>query len=127
MKKIKLIIWLLIIVVIGVVIYQNKAFFMAKEVFHLNAIAASYVSPAVPIAVVFVGFFVVGLIVAFLFSIPGRLKANKTIRALNATINSQKADLAALKSEVDALKQTVPAEPAQPMPASEPEPSTTAS
>ena len=108
MKKFKLVIWLLIAIVIGVVIYQNKAFFMTKQAFHLNTIAAVYESPAIPVAVVFVGCFIVGLIVAYLFSIPTRLKAHKTIRNLNDTISAQGSDLTALKSELDALKQQAP-------------------
>jgi len=108
MKKFKIVIWLLIIAFIGVVIYQNKGFFLQKEVFHLNLIAKTYATPEMHVAVVFVGFFVVGLLVAFLFSIPGRLRAGKTIRSLNDTIRSQGAELTAMKTDVDAIKAPVP-------------------
>jgi uncharacterized membrane protein YciS (DUF1049 family) len=111
MKKFKIVIWLLIIVFIGVVIYQNKAFFLANEVFHLNLIAKDYITPEIPVAVVFVGFFLCGLLVAFLFSLPGRLRAGKAIRSLNETIRAQSTELAAMKSEVEAIKQPVPPTP----------------
>ena len=109
MKKFKIVIWLLIIGFIGLFIYQNKDFFWATEVvFKLDLAVRSYVTPMLRVAYVFVGFFIVGWLVAFLFSIPGRLRANKTIRSLNDTIRSQSADLTMLKSEVDALKTITP-------------------
>ncbi len=114
MKKFKIVIWLLIIAFIGVVIYQNKSFFLQKEVFHLDLIAKVYATPEIPVAAVFVGFFVVGLLVAFLFSIPGRLRAGRTIRSLNDTIRSQGAELSAVKTEVDAIR--TPAPPASDVP-----------
>lgn len=111
MKKFKIVIWLLIIAFIGVVIYQNKGFFLQKEVFHLNLIATAYATPEMPVAVVFVGFFVAGLLVAFLFSIPGRMRAGKTIRTLNDTIRSQGDALTAMKTDVDAIKAPAPPAP----------------
>ena len=108
MKKFKIVIWILIFAFIGLVIYQNKGFFMAKKVFHLNLVAKAYATPEIPVAVVFMGFFVVGLLVAYLFSVPGRLKAGKTIRSLNDTIRNQGTELAAMKSEINTIKQAAP-------------------
>jgi hypothetical protein len=106
MKKIKIVIWLLIVAFIGLVVYQNKDFFLTKEIFHLNLIFKAYATPEIPVAVVFIGFFVVGLLVSYLFSVPGRLRVSKTVRSLNDTIRTQNADLTALKSEVEAVKQS---------------------
>ncbi|MFH1981383.1 MAG: LapA family protein [Pseudomonadota bacterium] len=115
MKKFKIVIWLLIFGFIGLVIYQNKDFFLAKKVFHLDLIARSYVTPEIPVAAVFVGFFVVGLLVTYLFAVPGRMRANKTIRSLNETIRTQSNDLTMLKSEISALKTIAPPPPDVPV------------
>jgi uncharacterized membrane protein YciS (DUF1049 family) len=127
MKKFKIVIWLLIIVFIGLFIYQNKDFFLAKEVFQLNLVAKAYTTPEIPVAALFVGFFVIGLLLAFLFSIPGRLRASKSIRTLNDTIRAQSADLTMLKSEVDALKTIAPPPTDAPMTPAELDPPPTTS
>jgi uncharacterized integral membrane protein len=105
MKKATLIIWMIIFGFIALVIFQNQSFFLAKQTLRLNlGVIEEYHSPAMPNAVIALIFFFAGLLIAFLFSISARFKANRTIKKLNATITAHNGQLTELKSEIDKLK-----------------------
>jgi uncharacterized integral membrane protein len=105
MKKATLIIWVIIFGFIALVIFQNQSFFLAKQTLRLNlGVLEEYQSPAMPNAIIALIFFFAGLLIAFLFSISARFKANRTIRKLNAAIAAHNGELAGLKSEIDKLK-----------------------
>jgi len=100
MRKVKFAFWLLLLAFIGLVIYQNKAFFLAKKSFFIDLFFKSYHTPALPIAVLMLACFVVGLLIAYFFSLYGRFRANKTIKNLNATIAAQTDEIANLKDKL---------------------------
>ncbi len=105
MKKATLIIWAIIFGVIALLIFQNKAFFMANEALRINlGILEEYKTPALPRAILFLLFFLVGIVIAYLFSLSARLKARRTIKKLNTTIASHNAEIAGLRREIDSLK-----------------------
>ena len=105
MKKATLIIWVIIFGFIALVIFQNQSFFLAKQALRLNlGVLEEYQSPAMPNAVIALIFFFAGMLIAYLFSISARFKANRTIRKLNATITAHNGELTELKSEIDKLK-----------------------
>lgn len=105
MKKVKIGFWLIIIAFLALVGYQNKAFFLQKHTFDLNIwVTAPYETPEVYNAVLFGACFVAGLIIAYLSSLFGHFKANKTIKQLTKTVNDQKAQTEQLQTEIDALK-----------------------
>ena len=105
MKKATLIIWVIIFGFIALVFFQNQSFFMARQALSLKlGVLEPMQSPAMPNAVIALIFFFAGLLIAFLFSISARFKANRTIKKLNATITAHNGELAELKSEIDKLK-----------------------
>lgn len=105
MKKVTLILWLIIFGFIALVIYQNNAFFMQKQSFHLKlGVIQPYQTPELPIAVVFIVFFLAGLVIAYLFNFSTRFKARRTAKKLNAAIATHQDEVSGLKRELDSLK-----------------------
>ena len=105
MKKVKIGFWLIIIAFLALVGFQNKAFFLQKHSFDLNIwVTAPYETPEVYNAVLFGGCFVAGLVIAYLSTLLGHFKANKTIKQLTKTVNDQRTQAEQLQTEIDALK-----------------------
>jgi uncharacterized integral membrane protein len=105
MKKATLIIWAIIFGVIALLIFQNQAFFLANQSLRVNlGIIKAYNTPELPIAILVLLFFLVGIAIAYLFSMSARFKARRTIKKLNATVASHNSEMAGLKREIDSLK-----------------------
>ena len=106
MNKFKLVLWIIILGIIALVIFQNKVFFLdTHQSLLINPwVAPTYQTPEIPIAVIFLVFFVLGLILAFLFGAPQRFRNRKTIKQLTAANASQKDEIEKLKKEIDSLK-----------------------
>jgi uncharacterized integral membrane protein len=105
MNKTKLVLWLIVAAFLGLVIFQNQAFFLSRQSLGLNLwLFDAWHSQELPVAVVALGFFLFGLILAYLFGLPGRFRARKTIKHLNATAASQSEEMEKLKKEIDTLK-----------------------
>jgi uncharacterized integral membrane protein len=110
MKKIKILFWVIIFGLLGLLIFQNQGFFLARNSFGLNLYFTQYQIPEAPNAILFVGAFLAGLLIAYIFNLFGQYKNSKTIKNLNATINSQVEMISRLKSEIGA-KATSHAQP----------------
>jgi predicted membrane protein len=119
MKKVKIAFWVIVFGFLGLIIFQNQDFFLAKQSLSVNLYFTSYTSPEVENALFFLVFFFAGLLITYIFSLFSQYKAGKTIKALNATIKSNGEELSKLQSEVAALKQPS-APPAEPPPAAQP-------
>jgi uncharacterized integral membrane protein len=105
MNKFKLVLWIIILAVIALVIFQNKEFFLDSQSLQLNLwLAPVYQSPEIPIAVIFLVFFALGLLLDFLFSAPQRFRNRKAIKRLTAANASQKDEIEKLNKEIDSLK-----------------------
>lgn len=104
MKKARIALWLIIIGFIALIIFQNKEFFLTKHSFGIDLLVFDYRSPEVYTAILFLLFFIVGVLVAYFFSLFERFKANKTIRALTAANSSLEKMMATLKSDLESFK-----------------------
>lgn len=104
MKKVKIAFWVIVFGFLALVIFQNQEFFLARQSLDINLYMASYQTPSVPNAVLFVAFFLAGLLIAYFFSLFERFKANKTIKSLNAALKANEDSMAGLKKDVDAMK-----------------------
>ncbi len=106
MKKATLIVWVIILGIIALVIFQNQTFFMTHHALRLDlGVVSGVLPPNLPIAVVFIFFFFCGLVIAYLFGLSTRFKARRTIKKLNATITSHKDEVAELQRELNTLKE----------------------
>ena len=105
MKKATLIIWVVIFGVIALLIFQNQAFFLTNQALRVNlGVIKVYHTPELPIAILVLLFFLVGILIAYLFSLSARFKARRTIKKLNATIASQNTEVEGLRRELNSLK-----------------------
>jgi len=118
MKKAALIIWFIIFAILALVIFQNQAFFLTNQSIRINlGIIDEYHTPEMPIAILFLFFFFSGIIIAYLFNIAPRYRANRTNKKLNAAVAAHNDEVTELKRELNSLKgeevteQVKPAEP----------------
>jgi len=121
MRKAKLIVWLLILGLLAIVIFQNEDHFLnTAQSLRLNLkVLPEYVSPSLPLAVFHLLFFIFGLLVAFAFSSLNRFRLRRAFKRLNATIQAQESEIHSLKTEAARLRGEpfpVPGGPAEGVP-----------
>ena len=105
MKKATLIIWVIIFGVIALLIFQNQAFFLTNQSLRVNlGIINEYQTPEMPIAILVLLFFLLGILIAYLFTLSARFKARRTIKKLNTTIASHNREVEGLRRELNDLK-----------------------
>ncbi|MFO7708373.1 MAG: LapA family protein [Desulfobacterales bacterium] len=120
MNKTKLVIWLIILGFMGLVMYQNEGhFFSTVQSLRLNlGLAPEYRSPELPLLVYYLIFFVFGLLVAFVFALPEKMRKRRALKQLAAAATDRESEANALKTELARLK-------GEPLPGDPPESSIT--
>jgi uncharacterized integral membrane protein len=104
MKKVKVIIWVLVVGFVVLAVFQNQNYFVSEQQFELNLFFAKYQTPALANGLIVLVSFVLGLLIAYFFNLAERLRTRKATKKLNATIASNQTDLSALRNELTALK-----------------------
>ena len=105
LRNVKIVFWIIILIIIGLLGYQNKAFFMAKHSLGLKLPFLPIVhTPELSNAVLFLIFFMTGFLVAYFFSLAKRFKSKKTIKDLKTSGSSHQDDIATLRKEVETLR-----------------------
>ncbi len=104
MKKFKYFIWFLIAVAIAVFIFSNQEFFTDKQAYTLNLLFKEYNLGEVKNWILFISCFVAGIVLAYIFSFPVRMRLRKEIKTLNAANNSHLEMIASLKKELESYK-----------------------
>lgn len=105
MKKIKVVLVILIAAFIGIVAYQNRGFFLAKQRIGLNLwVIEPYSTPEIYNIIHFLIWFGAGLLIAYFFGLLGQFRKNKTIKHLNASLDSLQKENTLLKDELEAAK-----------------------
>lgn len=105
MKKVKLLVWMLIVAFAAVVIYQNKVFFWeTKQSLAVDLAFANYRTPEIELLVIFGGFFAAGLLLGIYFLIGRGLKNKKKIKALKAQVKAEADKAVVLEEELRALR-----------------------
>jgi len=104
MKKIKLVVWMLIVVFVVVVIYQNKDFFWETKkslTINLPLIPPQYKTlPEVELLIIFGIFFAVGLLLGIYLMFGRGLKKKKTIKALKTQVKEESEKAVGLEKEL---------------------------
>ena len=72
MKKIKIAFWVIVIGFLALLMMQNQEFFFSKSSFSLDFYYKKYLTPEVPNALLFLAFFFVGLLIAYIFGLLGQ-------------------------------------------------------
>ncbi|MFZ7125596.1 MAG: lipopolysaccharide assembly protein LapA domain-containing protein [Desulfobacterales bacterium] len=106
MKKFKIVLALLIAAFIGILVFQNQAFFLARQSLALDLwVTEPYTTPETYIVILFLVSFVVGLLIAYFFGLFDQFRKNKLIRQQRATIETQQKEISTLKTELEATRQ----------------------
>jgi uncharacterized integral membrane protein len=117
MKKVKLVIWLLILGFLALVVFQNEDYFLnTQQHLRLNLhFLTEYQSPSLPPAVFHLVFFAFGVVVAYGMSAAGRFRSHKTVKRLRTAAAAQEKELLTLKTELARLKgEPLPGDPDRP-------------
>lgn len=104
MKKVKWIFWLLVIVFVGLVIYQNQTYFMNQQQLGIDVGFEQYQTPVFANGILILGCFLIGFLLAYVVGLSERFKSGRAIRKLNETINDHLEQIAMLKREVDSIR-----------------------
>jgi len=104
MKNAKIAFWVILFAFIGLILFQNRDFYMSQHSLGIDLMFFNYHTPEVPNAILFLGFFFVGLIISYFFSLLERFNSRKTINSLSDSLRASEKILEALKAENDALK-----------------------
>ena len=106
MKKVKVFFWLLILGLIALVVFQNQGYFLdTQQVLRLNLkVFPEYQSPSLPVVAFHLLFFVFGLLVAYLFGTPQRIRRRKIITRLTADGTAQQKEMQSMRAELARLK-----------------------
>ena len=106
MKKIKYFLWLIIIIIIGILIYQNLDYFMAKNAltFNLKISSLQWTTPELQNIVFFAICFLTGLILAGIKSLIKTFKFKREIKTRNAAIYSLQEQNKDLKTKLDVFE-----------------------
>ena len=105
MKKVKLVVWMLIVAFVAVVIYQNKGFFWdTKQSLAVDLAFTKFQVPEVQLLIIFGAFFAAGLLLGIYFLIVRGLKKKKKVKALKTQVKEESEKAVALEEELRALR-----------------------
>ncbi|MBR9987030.1 MAG: hypothetical protein KFF68_14090 [Desulfosarcina sp.] len=115
MKKVKIAFWLVVFGFVGLVIFQNKDFFMSESRLLIDLGFFYYETPLLANAVFFVAFFLLGILISYFLSLFKHFKDARTIKTFKAKETSLVEAVSSLEQQLSA--QTGPAEPLPAAPA----------
>jgi len=106
MKTIKYLLWMIILVVLGIFVYQNLDYFMTTTILKIDLKINSWnwTIPELQNLAYFGICFFLGIIIAGVRGFIIRLGLKKEIKQKNAAISSLKKNLTELKSELDVFQ-----------------------
>ncbi|MBU0544237.1 MAG: LapA family protein [Proteobacteria bacterium] len=104
MNKIKFVILIIVFVIIGLFVWDNGAFLLAKNSISLNLFIKTYSTPELPTGIILLISFFAGLLVAYVFALFERFRLNAEIKGLKYSIDSNIEKIAELKNEVVSLR-----------------------
>ena len=108
MKKVKIVLWIILLGFIAIIFFSNKDYFLAKQGIQINLFFREpFQIKELPNVVYFLIFFLAGFLAAYFISLSERFKSKKTIKNLNAAATSQLEEISVLKKEIDSLKGSV--------------------
>jgi uncharacterized integral membrane protein len=98
MKMFKSLLVIAVLSLVGVIVFQNSAVFTHKESLSLNLWVWSDQTPPIQLSIYFLGFFLVGLLLAYLHGLSERFKAKNVTKNHVVKISKLEEEIKALKS-----------------------------
>ena len=121
MKKVKIAFWIVVFGFVGLIIFQNRGFFMSESRMILDLGFFYYETPFLANAILFVAFFLVGVLISYFFGLFRHFKDAKTIKTLKAKEASLVETISSLEKQLSTQTAAVETAPAAPV-EEEPEP-----
>ncbi len=115
MKKVKIAFWIIVFGFVGLLIFQNRGFFMSESRLMLDMGFFYYETPFLANAVFFVAFFLVGVLISYFFGLFKQFKDAKTIRTLKAKEATLVDAVSSLENQLSAAKSAIEPVPAEPL------------
>ena len=103
-KRVKIGIWVIILGLLALMVYQNQNLFLARQSLGLNLYFRNYALPEVANIFLFFICFLEGLFLAVYFIFFDSFKLKKTNKNLNTTINTHLEKISLLEKELETLK-----------------------
>ena len=104
MKKVKIAFWVILVGFFVLVVFQNQAFFMAKQSFLINLYFRKYYTAETFNAVILLALFLCGFLIAYFSALAERFKSAKTIKTLTATNKTYLEELTQVRKEIERIK-----------------------
>lgn len=102
MKKLKIVLFLLFIGIIGLIVFQNKEYMFMEQGLQFNTyLSDPYYSPPFPNAIWLVLCIAIGFLVSYFSNLVERYRSNKVQRELNAKIESQIDMISKLRAQLE--------------------------
>ena len=115
MKKVKIAFWIVVFGFVGLVIYQNKDFFMAESRMTFDLGFFYYETPFLANAIFFVALFLVGILISYFLSLFKHFKDAKIIKTLKAKEISLVEAVSSLEKQLSTQKVSAESVPAIPV------------
>ena len=115
MKKVKIAFWIIVFGFVGLLIFQNRGFFMSESRLMLDLGFFYYETPFLANAVFFVAFFLVGVLISYFIGLFKQFKDAKTIKTLKAKEATLVDTVSSLENQLSAAKAAIEPVPAEPI------------
>ncbi|MCF8093757.1 MAG: LapA family protein [Desulfobacteraceae bacterium] len=106
MKKLKYLLWLIVIMLVALAVYQNREFFIEGKSLGIDLGFESFKTPELPAGVYYLAVFLIGLLISYFSTLPRKFRSRKTIRQLNEKIAADEKKISRLEAEIAAGSQT---------------------
>jgi predicted membrane protein len=107
MKKVKIAFWIVVFGFVGLIIFQNKEFFMSESRLMLNLGFFYYETPFLANAIFFVAFFLIGILISYFINLFKHFTDAKIIKTLKAKEASLVETVSALEKQLSVQKAAV--------------------
>lgn len=105
MKKAKYGLVVILIGLISLLVYQNLDHLRETHTFHIDlAFFGEYLLPRISNGAYYTGFFVLGLLVSYFFSLSDRFKNRQIIKNLTESVDSHRGVISSLEIELNAVR-----------------------
>jgi len=122
MKKVKMAIWILIVVFVAILIYQNRGFFTATtQSLGIDLLVANYQTPEIRIVFICFAFMLAGVLLGLYFLLLYALKHKKKIKDLQSESQERLNRISELENELKSLKGPEKGPELQPAPKTDPD------
>ena len=97
MKAFKPILFSLLVIILVVLVVENIEFFTDTYSLRVDLLVVEYKTPPIHLSIYFLGFFLIGLLVSYIYGLSERIKGNKLIKSQREMISKLEEELRNIK------------------------------